>query len=234
MAQAVFKNYTPNQLQLLPPSWDEKIDKAHPVRIVNSVIDRLDLRKLYASYAGGGSSSYDPKMLLKGIIFAYISNIYSSRKIEEAIKSNIHFIWLCGNNEPDHNTINRFRSEKVAPVLKGIFKQIVLLLAEEGLVSLKDQYVDGTKLEANANRYTFVWGNAIKTNKEKMAKQLDDLWQYAQTIAGEELKDTAPIDFKTIDAEKVNQTISAIEEAIKDKPITKKAKQKIDYASRLP
>jgi len=232
MAKAVFKNYTPNQLQLLPPSWDEKIDKAHPVRVVNSVIDGLDLRKLYASYAGGGSSSYDPKMLLKGIIFAYISNIYSSRKIEEAIKSNIHFIWLCGNNEPDHNTINRFRSEKVAPVLKGIFKQIVILLAEEGLVSLKDQYVDGTKLEANANRYTFVWGNAIKTNKEKMAKQLDELWQYAQTIAGEELKDTAPIDFKTIDAEKVNQTISAIEEAIKDKPITKKVKQKIDYAKK--
>jgi transposase len=232
MVKAVFKTYTPGQLQLLPPSWDEKIDKAHPVRIVNSVIDKLDLSDLYESYEGGGTSAYHPKMLLKGIIFGYISNIYSSRRIEEAIKSNIHFIWLCADNEPDHNTINRFRGKKVAPVLKGIFKQIVLLLAEEGLVSLKDQYMDGTKMEANANRYTFVWGNAIKTNKEKMAKQLDELWQYAQTIATEEMKDTTAVDFKIIDAEKVNQTVSAIEEAIKDKPIPAKIRQKLDYAKK--
>lgn len=216
MSKAVFKTYTPNQLQLLPPSWEEKIAANHPVRVVSSVIDNIDLSKLYESYEGGGTSSYHPKMLLKGIIFGYINNVYSSRKIEEAIKSNIYFIWLCGMNEPDHNTINRFRGKKVAPVLKDIFKQIVLLLAEEGIVSLKDIYVDGTKIEANANRYTFVWGNAIKTNKEKMVKQIDELWQYAQNIATEEMKDTEPLDFKTIDAEKVKQTVVAIEAAIKD------------------
>jgi transposase len=167
MSKAVFKTYAPNQLQLLPPTWEEKIDKAHPVRVVDKVIDEVDLTKLYNSYEGGGTSAYHPKMLLKAIIYAYICNIYSSRRIEEAIKSNIHLIWLCGNTEPDHNTINRFRSHKAAPVLKDIFKQIVLLLAQEGLVSLKEAYVDGTKIEANANRYTFVWGNAIKTNKER-------------------------------------------------------------------
>lgn len=55
--------------------------------------------------------------------------------------------------------------------------QVVELLAQEGLLSLKELYVDGTKLEANAHKYTFVWGNSIKTNKEKMKKQLDELWQ---------------------------------------------------------
>jgi transposase len=122
MSKVVFKTYSPNQLQLLPPSWDDKIPLNHPVRVVSSVIDSLDLTKLYKNYEGGGTSSYHPKMLLKGIIFAYINNIYSSRKIEEAIKSNLYFIWLCGMNEPDHNTINRFRGKKVAPVLKDIFK----------------------------------------------------------------------------------------------------------------
>lgn len=232
MMKAVFKTYTPNQMQLLPPSWEEKIPVQHPVRIINSVIDSLDLSKLYESYQGGGTSSYHPKMLLKGIIYAYINNIYSSRKIEEAIKSNIHFIWLCGNNEPDHNTINRFRGKRVTAVLKDIFKQIVLLLAEEGLVSLKDIYVDGSKIEANANRYTFVWGNAIKTNKEKMTKQLDELWQYAQNIAAEEMQDTEPIDFKSVDAEKVKQTVAAIEEAIKEKELPKKVKQKLNYVKK--
>lgn len=232
MIQAKFKTYTRSQLQLIPQSWDEKIKQGHPVRIVDQVVDQLNLHKLYSSYKGGGTSSHNPKMLLKAIIYAYLRNIYSSRKIEDALKSDINFIWLCGSCEPDHNTINRFRSEKAAPVLKDIFKQIVLLLAQEGLVSLKDIYVDGTKIEANANRYTFVWGNAIKTNKEKMIKQLDELWQHAQSVAKEELKDTAPLDFKTIDAEKVRETISNIEAAIKDKEVPKKVKQKLTYAKK--
>jgi len=232
MTQPKFKTYSRQQLQLIPQSWDEKIPQGHPVRIVDSVIDKLDLSKLYSSYKGGGTTSHNPKMLLKAIIYSYINNIYSSRKIEDAIKSNIYLVWLCGNCEPDHNTINRFRSQKVAPVLKDIFKQIVLLLAQEGLVSLKEIYVDGTKIEANANRYTFVWGNAIKTNKEKMVKQLDELWQYAQTVAKEELKDTAPLDFKTIDAQKVTETVKNIEEAIRDKEVPKKVKQKLQYAKK--
>ena len=232
MTQPKFKTYTREQLQLIPQSWDEKIKQGHPVRIVEQVVNTLNLNALYSSYKGGGTTSHNPKMLLKAIIYAYIRNIYSSRKIEEAIKSDINFIWLCGNCEPDHNTINRFRSEKAAPVLKDIFKQIVLLLAQEGLVSLKEAYVDGTKIEANANRYTFVWGNAIKTNKEKMVKQLDELWQYAQCVAKAELKDTAPLDFKTIDADKVKQTVKNIEEAIKDKEVSTKVKQKLRYAKK--
>jgi transposase len=232
MTQPKFKTYTRQQLQLIPQSWDEKIPEGHPVRVVDGVIDQLDLTRLYSSYKGGGTTSHNPRMLLKGIIYSYINNIYSSRKIEEAIKSNIYLVWLCGNCEPDHNTINRFRSQKVAPLLKDIFKQIVLLLAQEGLVSLKEIYVDGTKIEANANRYTFVWGNAIKTNKEKMVKQLDELWQYAQHLAKEELKDTAPLDFKTIDAQKVTETVKNIEEAIKDKEVPTKVKQKLSYVKK--
>lgn len=232
MKRATFKTYSRIQIPLLPGTYEDKIPANHPVRIVDDVIEKIDLRKLYSTYKGGGTSSHNPKMLLKAIIYAYITNIYSSRKIEEAIKSDVRFIWLCGNSEPDHNTINRFRGEKVSEVLKDIFKQIVLLLAEEGLVSLKEAFVDGTKIEANANRYTFVWGNAIKTSKERMVKQLDELWRYAQGIAKEELKDIDALDFKTIDANKVKEAVQAIEEAIKDKEVSKKAKQKLAYAKK--
>jgi len=76
--------------------------------------------------------------------------------MEAALKESIHFMWLSGMNRPDHNTINRFRSEKLKDVLKDIFAQVVMMLAETGHVSLKDVYLDGTKIEANANRYTFV------------------------------------------------------------------------------
>lgn len=183
-----FKAYAQNQALPLPPDLEELIEKDHPVRVINEVLNNLDIDSICKQYKGGGTSSYHPRMLLKVLVYAYICNEYSSRHIEQLIKRDIQFMWLAGMSRPDHNTINRFRSERLKNVLKQVFKQIVMLLANSGHVSLKDINVDGTKIEANANRYTFVWGNAIKTNKEKMAVQLEGLWNYAERIASEELK----------------------------------------------
>lgn len=76
-------------------------------------------------------------------------------------------MWLSGMTTPDHNTINRFRGERLKDVLRNIFTQVVHLLAQEGLLSIKELYTDGTKIEANANRYTFVWGNAIRPTRKR-------------------------------------------------------------------
>jgi len=217
---------------LLPPCLDELIAQNHPVRIVNKVLDQIDVQPLISKYKAGGTSSFHPRMLLKVLVFAYINNIYSSRKIEEALQQNIHFMWLSGMSTPDHNTINRFRSERLKDVLKQIFTQVVELLAAEGLLSIKELYTDGTKIEANANRYTFVWGNAIKSHKEKIKKQLNELWKYSQKIAAEELDDTDPSGFDKIDAEKVQETIGKINEALKDKDVDPKIKQKLNYAKK--
>lgn len=228
----VFKTYLQNQSLLLPPSLEELIGANHPVRVVNKVIDQINIGPLLAAYSGGGSSSYHPLILLKIVVYGYMTNVYSSRKLEEATKSNIHFMWLAAMNTPDHNTINIFRSVKLQHPLKNIFTQVVQLLAAEGLLSIKEIYTDGTKIEANANRYSFVWGNAIKTNKEKMAKQLETMWQYAQTIADKELPDSTPTDFTAIDAEKVKATVAKIDGAIKDKPVSKTFKQKLNYVKK--
>lgn len=95
-------------------------------------------------------------MLLKVIVYAYMNNIYSSRKIEKALEENINFMWLSGNQLVDHNTAARFRSNRLKETFKDIFRQVVMLLAEEGLVSLKEVYTNGTKIESVAGRYTFV------------------------------------------------------------------------------
>lgn len=232
MAKPVFKKYNQIQPYLIPPSWDEKIPPKHPVRIVNSIIDKIDLENLYQTYVGGGSSSYDPRMLLKALIFAYLNNIYASRKIEDAIKSNIYFIWLCGENEPDHNTINRFRAGKLDTILKDIFQKIVVMLAKEGLLTIKELFVDGTKIEANANKFTFVWGKTIQNNKKKMLEQVDELWKYAKQITKKELTDTEKIDFPTISPERLKQTIDEISEAIKDIDVPDIIKKKVKYAQK--
>ena len=228
----VFKDYLQNQPLLLPPSLDELIVINHPVRVVNSVINQINLQPLLAAYSGGGCSSYHPLMLLKVVVYGYMNNVYSSRKLEDACKSDIRFMWLAAMNTPDHNTINTFRSVKLQDPLKEIFTQVVELLAAEGLLSIKEIYTDGTKIEASANRYSFVWGNAIKTNKEKMAKQLAAMWQYAQSIADKELQDTTPTDFTAIDKEKVQAVVAKIDAAIKDKPVSKAFRQKLNYVKK--
>jgi transposase len=227
----VFKPNHQHQLSLLPPSLDELISDKHPVRVVNEVLDKIDISILESGYKGGGTSSYHPRMLLKVLVFGYLNNVYSSRGIEKAIQENIHFMWLSGMSRPDHHTINRFRGERLKSCLKDIFTQVVELLMESGHVSLKEVYVDGTKIEANANRYSFVWGNSIKTNKKKMQDQLRELWEYAERVATIEKDDTTPPDFEPTDPTKVNATIQKINKALQDvEGVDKKVKAKLKYA----
>jgi hypothetical protein len=113
-----------------------------------------------------------------------------------------------------------------------IFGKVVELLVEEGLVNLKEVYTDGTKIESKANRYTFVWGKAIIRSRERIKKQLEELWAYTQQLAQEELQDTTPTSFQEIDSKKVADTITKINEALKDKPVSKKVTQKLKYAAK--
>jgi transposase len=230
--KVVFKDYSPNQILLLPPSLEEMIDPSHPVRVVNQVIDSLDIDLLIKKYKGGGCSSYHPRLLLKLLVYGYLSNQYSSRKIEQAAKQNIHFMWLSAMSYPDHNTINRFRSDRLKGVLREVFSQVVLLLVEQGIITLKEAYLDGTKIEANANRYTFVWGRSISKSKDRIKKQLDELWSYAESVARQELENNEPESFEKIDQESVLRTIESIDRALKGKQVDKKVKQKLNYARK--
>ncbi len=232
MSEPIFKPYQQNQLYLLPPSIEEMIAENHPVRIVDQIIEKINIKPLLKLYKGGGTSSYNPKMLLKVQVYAYLKNIYSSRKIEEMTKENIHMMWISGMSKPDHHTINRFRSDRLKKVLEEIFSQIVMLLIEAGQLSIKEIYIDGTKIEANANRYSFVWGKSIKKNKERIREQLKDLWEYTQKIAEAEEKEDEPEEFDQIEPEKVEEAIKKIDEILKDKPVDKKIKQKTNYGKK--
>jgi transposase len=232
MSKVIFKAYQQDQLYILPPSIEEMIETNHPVRVVNEIINKINIEPLIKLYKGGGTSSYNPKMLLKVIVYAYLKNIYSSRKIEEMTKENIHSMWISGMSNPDHHTINRFRSERLEKVLEEIFSQIVMLLIEAGQLSIKEVYVDGTKIEANANRYSFVWAKAIKKSKERIKQQIKELWAYTQGVALEESKQQDFEEFEEVDAEKVTETIKKIDELLQGKPISKKVKQKINYAKK--
>ena len=230
--QVVFKTYDQDQLSLLPPSYDDLVPVHHPVRVVSTIIDHLDITALEEGYKGGGTSSYHPRMLLKVIVYAYLRNLYSSRKIEQALSENIHFMWLSGQSRPDHNTINDFRGKRLKGHLRKIFNQVVLLLVGQGVVSLKDLYIDGTKIEANANRYTFVWGKSVATSKARIQKQLKELWSYVEKVYKDERHIPNTPDFEAIDAQQVEATINKINGALQGKQVDKKVRQKLDYAKK--
>jgi transposase len=229
----VFKPYNQQQAMLLPPSLDEMVPVGHPARVVNDVINRISITSLLTAYKNEGCSSYHPQMLLKVLVYGYVSNTYSSRKLEAACKENINYMWLSAMNFPDHNTINRFRGVRLKEALRNIFEEVVQLLASEGLLSIEEVYTDGTKIEANANKYTFVWKKAIATNKEKMKKQLTEIWQYAQSVATTEDNMPEPPDFTTIDKQKVQATVDKLNEVLNTKPaVEKKVKVKLQYVTK--
>ena len=138
----IFKRYVQNQPTLLPASYEEMVPMNHAVRVVNEVLERIDIGGLERSYKGGGASSYHPRILLKVLVYAYLKNIYSSRKIEQVLYENVHFMWLSGGAKPDHNTINDFRGKRLKGHLKKVFNQVVVLLAEQGVLSLKELTLD--------------------------------------------------------------------------------------------
>ncbi len=181
MAKVVYKSYNPNDNLLLPPCLGDYLPHNHPSRVVSAIIDRLDISEIEAGYVGGGTSCYHPRMLLKVIVYAYLNNVYSGRQMEKLLVENIAYMWLSGMQTPDFRTINIFRSKRLAGTFDRLFTQIVLMLNEEGLVSLKVQYIDGTKIESVANKYTFVWKGSTEKNKAKLEANVKAVLDAAET-----------------------------------------------------
>ncbi|TYP89282.1 transposase, partial [Sphingobacterium allocomposti] len=168
MANILFKALPSNSPSLFPEDIFAKIPAGHPVRLVNEVVEKLNIDPIIGQYKGGGTTGFHPRMMIKVLFYAYLSNIYSCRKIERALQENIYFMWLSGHSTPDYRTINYFRGKRLKGHIQSLFAEVVRLLAELGYVSLKVQYIDGTKIESAAGRYTFVWKGSVEKNKVKL------------------------------------------------------------------
>jgi transposase len=173
--EPVFKPYHQHQTTMLPSSLEDLIPPGHVVRVVSSVVDRMDVDALLASYEGGGASRYHPRMLLKVMLYAYLDGVRSSRRIAKALRENVHYMWLSGSQRPDFRTLNRFRASHLKQTIEEVFVSLTALLVEAGLVTLTETFVDGTKIEAQANRYSFVWGKGVRTQKARLETQVREL-----------------------------------------------------------
>ena len=205
------------QLVLFPDRIDRDIAPDAPVRVIDNVIDRLNLDCLGKLYKSRGRRAYNARVMLKVIVYAYMNNVYSCRRIEELLKRDIHFIWLAGYEQPDFITINRFRN-RVKEEINNIFTQLVLILAERGFVTLEVEYIDGTKIESKANKYTFVWRKTVEKNRAKLMEKIRALLeQVDESIAQDNAAETEKVEFTpamlTDIAEELKQALKAKPEA---------------------
>ena len=170
------KNYTEfgETYQLvLPLCLDGLIPDDDSVRLLSHELEDLDYTLLYQAYsAKGRNPAVDPKTMFKILTYAYSQNIYSSRKIKTACRRDINFMWLlAGQKAPDHSTIARFRTGFLADACEDLFYQMVRRLTAMGELSKETVFIDGTKLEACANKYTFVWKKSVGIIHKETKKQ---------------------------------------------------------------
>ena len=159
-----------------------------------------------------------PETLFRIVAYGYMEGIYSSRKLEKACKRDINFRWLLqGQKEPSHNTIARFRSKKLEGCVEDLFSQFIIELEKRNEIEFENLFVDGTKIEANANRYSFVWKKATDKFEEKLQNKTHKIL----------LNISSELDLNlSIPDEKISVEYAL---AVKDKLIEIKEKEGLDF-----
>ena len=200
--------------------YEELIPEEDSVRLLSQITEDLDYTDLYAAYSPEGRKPVtEPKILFKIVVYGYMELIYSTRKIEKACRRDINFMWLLkGERVPDHSTISRFRKDRIGEAVKGLFVQFIEKLCDVGEVKFEDVFLDGTKLEANANRYTFVWKKAVEKNEGKMLLKVKGLAEEIQKLYSKEF---------TVMKETVNEAMAKMAAFLE----WKKAEEKIEFVS---
>lgn len=217
----VFKQYNPQQVLLLPPSLEELISEKHLVRVVNQVVESMDLTTLINTYEGGGTSAYHPRMLLKVLLYAYSVKIYTGRQMAKALTQDIHFMWLSGMSHPDFRTLNNFRSSKAKEVIEVLFKEMLEFLLLHKYIKMENYFCDGTTLRADANQYKMVWKKNAERFKLKTQEKCQALFKQIDALNATEDKQYADRDLEehgqasTISRADIDKHIATLNEKIK-------------------
>lgn len=221
--KVIFKPYYQDQQFLLPKNIDDFVTPGHIARLISKIIDNMDVQYIIDTYKGGGTSSYNPKMLLKSWILGFANKIYSCRLVAKALRENLPFIWISGNQTPDFRTLNNFRL-RLKNEIKKIFKEIVLYALEMDIIEGKDVFIDHTKNEANANRHKVIWSKQVERQTKKIDEELDELFRYIDEI--NENEDTAfgnndlpEMERTGFDDEKAQEIINRINNRMKEQKI---------------
>lgn len=182
-----FRSYQPEQSYLLPPSPRDWLAEGHLVYFVSDAVDALDLGAFYQRYEGDGrrNQPFDPRMMVKVILYGYATGCRSSRKLARKLEEDVAFRVLGAENFPSHRTICDFRHDHLED-LGSLFVQVVQLAREAGLVKLGTVAVDGSKVKANASRHKSMTYKEMQKQEKRLRQEIDRLLAEADRIDAEE------------------------------------------------
>ncbi len=236
-----YKDYKQGQqTSLFPINISDLIGEDHLVRQIDSVIEQINMSSFQGIFADRGASSYHPKMMLKVISYAYATKNFSSRTIAAMLRQDVTYMWLSGMQQPDFNTINRFRSVYLKDVLEEVFTQVLLFLREHEYITFENYFVDGTKIEADAGKYTHVWRKNAERYKASAQERVKELLREIDQLNAEEDLQFGDSDLPQFGengkpgSEEIKEAANSINEILKSKQqeISKKSVNKINSRVR--
>jgi transposase len=221
-----YRPYQPEQTLLLPPALEDWLPEGHLARFVSDVVDELDLTAIEATYEDEerGYPPYHPRMMVKVLVYAYCTGVYSSRRIARALTDSVAFRYLGAGNEPDFRTISDFR-KRHGNALEGLFVQVLQLCRAAGLVKLGRVAVDGSKVKANASKHKAMSYGRMKQREAELEKEVSALLKeadradqsedarYGRDASGDELP--GELSRRQSRLEKIRQAKKALEEEAK-------------------
>ena len=238
--KVTYLEYNMHQLQL-PSDLEDWIDPNDICYLIHYLVENMDETNFESCYQGGGRSCYHPKMMLKVILYAYVKRVTSRRKIAAMCRESIPMIWLAGRQTPDFRTINRFRSERMRGAIDSVFEALILQLVEENYIDPSQYFLDGTKIEANANKYSFVWSKATKNFQEKLQTKIAYFLEKAAQFAKEETEEVPALgeltalskrilqnvqtkEITSNEVQEITEKLEELQEQTKDKDLPRKEK----------
>lgn len=219
-----FKVYDQNQLVTLPVLLSDLVKDNHQVQLINKIVDGLSEEVLSQGYSAMGCPSYSPKMLLKVWIYGYCQGIYTSRKLAKKLREDLCFMWLSGKSTPCFKTLASFRSVRMQESLAPVLESVLYYLLEKGYIDHADLYVDGSKWEANNNKYKIVWAKNTARYKEAVLERIKGFLGEVQALQAAEdaqykhkdlaeLGDSLPISV-VLNSEELSSCVRSVEQLV--------------------
>ena len=224
----MYKNYNMNQV-ILPLDFEMKLAEKDIAFSIHHLVESIPEEAFAPFYKATGCPSYHPKMMLKIILCGYTQSIFSGRRMEDLTKDSVRMMWLAQGYEPSYRTINRFRVHpQMQELLKQCFIQFRCRLIEEKCIDQQAIFIDGTKIEANANKFTFVWKKSVENYQASMIEKSNTL--YEQLVEERILPAIQKEQDDALSSEELEQVASTLEEVIDD--YTEKLEASSDSSER--
>ena len=210
----MFKYYNMNQL-VLPIDLEVILQENDIAYHIHHLVESIPDEAFAPFYKETGCPSYHPRMMLKIILCGYTQSVFSGRRIEDLTKDSIRMMWLAQGYEPSYRTINRFRVHpQMQELIRQCFVQFRCQLIEEKLIDEKAVFIDGTKIEANANKFTFVWKKSIEKHHANLIKKSNEV--YDRLLEEQVLPAIERENEEELSVEELKEVASSLEKVVDD------------------